>query len=216
MSELTKNWNKKMVLDYLISFSAGIVSVLSPCVLPLIPVVVSHSILKKDIGSTISFVLGFFMLFAVITILTVLFTAAINYYLFYFRVLASIFLIILGILLVYDPTIFNMGYLKQTDGNVSSSFIFGFVTCLAWSPCFGPYIAVIAAYSVSTGDMVSSIINMLLFSLGFSVTILILAFTLSKINLEKITKYSSGIRTFAGLIIIAAGVYMLLTQFGVV
>lgn len=205
-----------MALDYLISFSAGVVSVLSPCVLPLIPVVVGHSLLKKDNRSTISFVLGFFSLFAFITILTGLFTAAINHYLFYFRILASIFLIILGMLLVYNHSIFNMGYLKQADKNMSSSFILGFITCLAWAPCFGPYLIVIATYSVSTGDMVSSIINMLLFSVGFSFTILILAFTLSKINLEKIIKYSSGIRTFAGLIIIVAGVYMLLAQFGIV
>lgn len=205
-----------MALDYLISFSAGVVSVLSPCVLPLIPVVVGHSLLKKDNRSTISFVLGFFSLFAFITILTGLFTAAINHYLFYFRILASIVLIILGMLLVYNHSIFNMGYLKQADKNMSSSFILGFITCLAWAPCFGPYLIVIATYSVSTGDMVSSIINMLLFSVGFSFTILILAFTLSKINLEKIIKYSSGIRIFAGLIIIVAGVYMLLAQFGIV
>jgi cytochrome c-type biogenesis protein len=108
-----------------------------------------------------------------------------------------------------------MGQFTPVDRNVSSSFIMGFMTSLAWSPCFGPYLAVISAYSVSTGDIIYSIINMLLFSIGFSVTILILAFTFSKINLEKIIKYSSGIRIFAGFIIVIAGVYMLLTQFGI-
>lgn len=203
------------MIDYLISFSAGIASVLSPCVLPLIPVVVGHSLLRKDNSNTIYFVLGFFSLFTIITVLTVLFTAAINHYLFYFRILASIFLIILGVILILSPNIFKIGHITPVDRNVSSSFIMGFMTCLAWSPCFGPYLAVIAAYSVSTGDIIYSIINMLLFSVGFSVTILILAFTFSKINLEKIMKYSWGIRIFAGFIIIVAGVYMLLTQLGI-
>jgi cytochrome c biogenesis protein CcdA len=44
----------------------------------------------------------------------------------------------------------------------------------------------VAAYSASTGDIIYSIVNMLLFSLGFSFTLLILAFVLSKMNLEKI------------------------------
>jgi len=48
------------MLDYLISFSAGIVSVLSPCVLPLIPIVVGHSLLRKEPSYTISFVGGIF------------------------------------------------------------------------------------------------------------------------------------------------------------
>ena len=46
----------------------------------------------------------------------------------------------------------------------------------------------VAAYSASTGDIIYSIVNMLLFSLGFSFTLLILAFVLSKMNLEKIIK----------------------------
>lgn len=204
------------MIDYVVSFSAGIASVLSPCVLPLIPIVVGHSILKKGNANTMAFVLGFFSLFAGITILTVIFTAAINHYLFYFRILASIILIVLGALLIFNPNIFKIGNFTPAGGNVSGSFIMGFITCLAWSPCFGPYMAAIAAYSASTGDMIYSIINMLLFSLGFSITILILAFTLSKINLEKIIKYSEGIRIFAGIIIIIGGVYLLLTQFGII
>ncbi len=204
------------MLGYLISFSAGIVSVLSPCVLPLIPIVVGHSLLRKEFSYTISFVGGFFLLFAIITILTVLFTAAINHYLFYFRILASIFLIILGVVILSYPNRFSVGHSTHVDKNVSSSFIIGLMTCLAWSPCFGPYIVAVAAYSASTGDIIYSIVNMLLFSLGFSFTLLILAFVLSKMNLEKIIKYSSGIRMLAGIIIVIAGIYLLSTQLGII
>lgn len=74
----------------------------------------------------------------------------------------------------------------------------------------------VAAYSASTGDIIYSIVNMLLFSLGFSFTLLILAFVLSKMNLEKIIKYSSGIRMLAGIIIVIAGIYLLSTQLGII
>lgn len=204
-----------MNLNYLISFLAGIASVISPCVLPLIPVVVGHSIMKRKTSETISFVGGFFLVFAIITILTVLFTVAINQYLYFFRVAASIFLIALGVFFILNPAYFKISTtIPVKKRKHLGSFIMGFITCLAWSPCFGPYIVAIAAYSVSTGDILYSTINMILFTFGFSLTIFCLAFVLSKLNLEKITKYSEGLRIFSGIIIIIAGCYMLLGQLG--
>ena len=58
-----------------------------------------------------------------------------------------------------------------------------------------------------------SALNMLIFSGGFSLTILIMAFTASKLNLKRLVKYSAYIRVFSGLIIIIAGIYMLLILF---
>lgn len=87
---------------------------------------------------------------------------------------------------------------------------------MAWSPCFGPYIVAVAAYSASTGNLFYSAINMLLFTAGFSLTILVLAFTLSRINLERLMRYTSSVKILSGIIIIIAGFYMLLTQIGVV
>jgi cytochrome c-type biogenesis protein len=204
-----------MFLDYLISFFAGMVSVISPCVLPLIPVVVGHSLLRKETNETISFIGGFSLLLAIITILTVLFTVAINQYLYYFRIGAAVFLIVLGVFFILNPQRFKITYTLPLKKRFLGSFIMGFITCLAWSPCFGPYMVAIAAYSVSTGDIFYSTLNMLLFTLGFSLTIFLLAFTISKMNLEKLIKYSSGLRIISGFIIIIAGVYMLVGQLGI-
>ena len=85
----------------------------------------------------------------------------------------------------------------------------GFLTCLAWSPCFGPYVVAIATYSASTGDVGYSIVNMALFAVGFSLTILIMAFLMSRIDFKKIIKYSDWIRIISGAIIVIAGLYML-------
>jgi cytochrome c-type biogenesis protein len=203
-----------MSLNFLISFLAGVASILSPCILPLIPVVVGHSLLKRKTGETLAFVGGFFLVFAIITLLTVLFTAAINQYLFYFRITASMFLIGLGVFFILSPSLFKITYIPSYRNDVLGSFITGFITCLAWSPCFGPYIVAIATYSASTGNLFYSAINMLLFTAGFSLTILPLAFMVSKINLERLLKYASPIRIFSGIIIIIAGIYMLLGQMG--
>jgi cytochrome c-type biogenesis protein len=80
---------------------------------------------------------------------------------------------------------------------------------MAWSPCFGPYIFAVAVYSLSTGNIVYSAINMVLFAGGFSFTIFILALLSSKLDFQTLLKYSDWIRILSGLIIAIAGFYML-------
>lgn len=198
-----------MNVGFLFSFSAGLVSVISPCVLPLIPIVVGHSLLRGKIRDIAAFIIGFFLVFAIITVLTVIFTAAINYYLLYFRVIAAILIILLGIFFITNKNVFHYSITTRYINKTMGSFLVGFLTCLAWSPCYGPYLMTVAAYSASTGNWIYSAINMMLFAAGFSVALFVMAFLASKINFEKIMKYSDGVRTFSGIIIIIAGVYML-------
>ncbi|KUK72690.1 cytochrome c biogenesis CcdA family protein [Methanobacterium sp. 42_16] len=212
-----------METGYLLSFLAGIASILSPCVLPLIPVVVGFSLLKRKNTEIVAFVLGFFLLFAIITILTAIFTAAINYYLLYFRIAAALILVIIGVLFIVNKRLFNISTLsisntpssqegiegRRKEKGILGSFLMGFLTCLAWSPCFGPYVVAVATYSASTGNIGYSIINMAIFAGGFSLTILLMAFLMSKIDFKGILKYSDWIRIVSGAIIALAGMYML-------
>ena len=204
-----------METGYLLSFLAGIASIISPCVLPLIPVVVGFSLLKRKNTEIVAFGLGFFLLFAIITILTAIFTAAINYYLLYFRIAAALILVIIGVLFIVNKKLFNISApsissTPDSEKGIVGSFLMGFLTCLAWSPCFGPYVVAVATYSASTGNIGYSIINMAIFAGGFSLTILIIAFLMSKIDFKSILKYSDWIRIISGAIIALAGLYVLI------
>ena len=199
-----------MNVSFLISFFTGVISVLSPCVLPIIPLVVGHSLLRKEISQTLSFIFGFFLIFMVVTALTVLFTAAINYYLLYFRIAAALVLVGIGIFFIIDKNILKFSYTPKHNNKNAGSFMLGLLTCLAWSPCYGPYLIAIAAYSASTGNLLYTSTNMALFAAGFSLTLLIIGIFASKLNLERIIKYSDGIRIGSGAIILIAGLYLLL------
>ncbi len=198
-----------MDLGFLFSFSAGLVSVVSPCVLPLIPIVVGHSILNRKNKDILAFITGFYILFAVLTVLTAIFTVAINHYIYYFRLLASILIILLGIFFIVNRNIFNYSKQLNPKNETVGSFLIGILTSIAWSPCYGPYIVAIAAYSAATGNWIYSTENMLLFAAGFSVSLLVIAFLASKLPFDRIMKYYDEIRIFSGIIIIIAGVYLL-------
>lgn len=198
-----------METGFILSFLAGMASLLSPCVLPLIPIVVVYSILNRSLREIFAFTGGFFLIFAVITILTVIFTAALNAYLLHIRMLAAIILVLVGIFFIFNHQIPRLSFKSRTEGGVVGSFILGLLTCLAWSPCFGPYVVAIAAYSTATGNVLYSALNMILFAAGFSLTLFILALLASRINFERISKYSSTIRIISGLVIVLAGIYLL-------
>jgi len=204
-----------METGFLLSFLAGVASIISPCVLPLIPIVLGFSLLKRKNTEIVAFGLGFFLLFAIITILTAIFTAAINYYLLYFRIAAALILVIIGVLFIINKRLFNISApsissTPDSQKGIVGSFLMGFLTCLAWSPCFGPYVVAVATYSASTGNIGYSIINMAIFAGGFSLTILLMAFLMSKIDFKGILKYSDWIRIISGVIIAFAGLYMLI------
>jgi cytochrome c-type biogenesis protein len=204
-----------METGFLLSFLAGMASIISPCVLPLIPVVVGFSILKRTNKEIVAFGLGFFLLFAIITILTAIFTVAIDHYLLYFRIAAALILVIIGVLFIVNKRLFNISTpsissTHDSEKGIVGSFLMGFLTCLAWSPCFGPYVVAVATYSASIGNIGYSIINMAIFAGGFSLTILLMAFLMSKIDFKAILKYSDWIRIISGVIIALAGIYMLI------
>jgi cytochrome c-type biogenesis protein len=184
-------------------------SILSPCVLPLIPIVIGYSVLKRGLKEILAFTGGFFLIFAVITVLTVIFTAALNSYLLYIRIVAAILLVLVGLFFIINPQMPRLSFASRPDGGVVGSFLLGLLTCLAWSPCFGPYVVAVAAYSASTGNVLYSALNMVLFAAGFSLTMFILALLSSRINFERISKYSNTIRIISGLFIVIAGIYML-------
>ncbi|GAB4305819.1 MAG: hypothetical protein Kow0019_00080 [Methanobacteriaceae archaeon] len=87
---------------------------------------------------------------------------------------------------------------------------------MAWAPCYGAYLIALIAYNVSTGNLGYTIINLTLFTLGFSLTLLLIAFLTSKINLKKIIQYTNWIRIISGIIIFTAGLFLLLNLFGLI
>jgi cytochrome c-type biogenesis protein len=198
-----------MVFGYLASFSAGILSVISPCVIPLIPIVVGHSLLKRDYNEILTFTSGFFLVFAVLTLLTGIFTLAIVHYLIYFRVAAAVLIILMGIIFMLNKNMFNFSYRLKHENQRFESFIAGILTCVAWSPCYGPYIVAVAAYSASSGNWFYSVSNMIIYSLGFSFSIFIMALSISRINIESLMKHYNTIRIVSGAMIIIAGIYLL-------
>ncbi|MDO8870945.1 MAG: cytochrome c biogenesis CcdA family protein [Methanobacteriaceae archaeon] len=194
----------------LFSFLAGIASVLSPCVLPVIPVLIGYTLAERRKTEILAFVMGLFLIFTITIVLTILFTAAINYYLHYFRIIASIILIVMGIMIIVNKNLFKFSHVSDSNRRgVFGSFLWGILTSLAWAPCYGTYLIALITFSISTGNAFYSALNLLLYTAGFSISILVLGLLVSSANIEKLAKKANLIRKMSGILITWAGIYMI-------
>lgn len=199
----------------LISVFTGVISILSPCILPVIPIFVAFSLKTKSKSEIVSFTLGLLSVFLVIVLLTGFFTSVVYSYIFYIRILSAVLLLAIGILMLVDYSFsFSIKLPKESDGIVGS-FILGFITSISWAPCYSAYLISLITLLVSSSDWPYAVFNILLYCLGFGLMLFVLSLLISKINLEKLigkTKYIPKI--FAVLIIIGA-VYLFCESFKV-
>ena len=199
----------------LISFFTGVISILSPCILPVIPIFVAFSLKTKSKSEIVSFTLGLLSVFLVIVLLTGFFTSIVYSYIFYIRIFSAVLLLAIGILMLVDYSFsFSVKLPKESDGIVGS-FILGFITSISWAPCYSAYLISLITLLVSSSDWPYAVFNIILYCLGFGLMLFVLSLLISRINLEKLigkTRYIPKI--FAVLIIIGA-IYLFWESFKV-
>ena len=194
----------------LISFFMGVISILSPCILPILPIFIGFGLKSKSTSEIISFTLGLFSIFTIIIFLTGFFTAFVYEYIVYVRYLSAILLLIIGILMLVDYS-FNFITVKSGDyDGIIGSFSLGFLTSIAWAPCYSAYLMSLISLLVTSGDAFYAAFNIILYSLGFGLTIFILSFIISKINLESFIKKTEHIPKIFAVLIIIGAIYLLL------
>ena len=194
----------------LISFFMGVISILSPCILPILPIFLSFRLKSKSTAEIISFTLGLFLIFTIIIFLTGFFTEIVYGYIVYVRYISAILLLIIGILMLFDYS-FNFITVKSRNSDgIVGSFTLGFLTSIAWAPCYSAYLMSLISLLLTSGDGLYAAFNIVLYSLGFGLTIFVLSFIISKINPESFVKKTNYIPKIFAVLIIIGAIYLLL------
>lgn len=194
----------------LISFFTGVISILSPCILPILPIFIGFSLKSKTKAEIISFTLGLFSIFTIIVFLTGFFTSVVYQYIQYFRYVSAIILLIIGILMLIDYSFTFITVKSKNHEGIFGSFTLGFLTSIAWVPCYSAYLMSLISLLVTSTDPLYASFNIVLYCLGFGLTLLVLSFIISKINLESFIKKTSYIPKIFAVLIIVSAIYMLL------
>lgn len=200
----------------LISFFTGVISILSPCILPILPIFVSVSLKSKTKKGLISFLVGLLSIFVIIIVLTAFFTSLLYSYITYLRIFSAVILMIIGVLMFFDYS-FSFKSIPYAGGDdLLSDFILGFFTSLAWVPCYSGYLISLITLLASSANPGYAVFNIVIYVLGFALTLFVLSFIISKIDLEKLISKTRYIPKIFALLIIFGAVYLLLNSMGVI
>ena len=208
------------MIELLIAFGAGLISFLSPCVLPLIPGYVSfisgqslQEILKSkkiDIVPLILFCLGFSTVFITLGASASFLGQALLQNSETLRILAGVIIIIFSLQLI---GVINIGYLnleKRFEAKNSQNIFFPYVIGLAfgfgWTPCIGPILGSILALASIEETLSRAILLLSFYSLGLAIP-----FVLSGYLIQKFLLFSKNFKRNINLISKIGGVILLIT-----
>lgn len=192
---------------------AGITSIASPCVLPIIPIIVTGT--KDDHKyRPLLIVLGLSFTFILMGLITVLFSELIAGKFMYLEKVVGSIIICFGFLMLLDRNVFKsltlFSQLQIKSGGRWSGFVLGLSLGIIWIPCIGPVLSGVLAMVAVQGKLLSSVILLAFYSLGFAIPMLVAGYS-SQLFRQKITiiqKYPLLIRFISGGILIVFGVYI--------
>lgn len=194
----------------LISFSTGVISILSPCILPILPIFVSVSLKSKSKLNLLSFVAGLMSIFVLIIFLTGFFTSILYQYIVPIRLITSLILLVIGILMFFN---YSIGFKSlpgiSDDDSFVSSYLIGVLTSLSWAPCYSGYLISLITLLVSSADAYYAVFNIVLYCIGFALTLIVLSVLISKVNLEKLISKTRYVPKVFAVLVIVGAVYLL-------
>lgn len=191
-----------------VSFLTGVISILSPCILPIIPIFVAFSLKSKTKAEIISFTAGLFSIFILIIFLTGFFTSIVYAYIPFVRIIAAVLLLAIGVLMLADYSI-NFGAISPNVNGSAGSFTLGFLTSVSWAPCYSAYLMSLIALLVSSNDSVYATFNIILYCLGFGLTLIVLSYLISRIDLDRLISRTKHIPKIFAILVIVGAVYLL-------
>ena len=208
------------------AFLAGLISFISPCVLPLVPGYLSFmtgralgQLQKADrrerlrvLTQSIWFVLGFSTVFLLLGASSTAIGRLLLVYRQEANLVGGLIVILFGAFMTglmpwrwFHQEWRFMGRLKDVGGSRSAAYLLGLAFAFGWTPCIGPILGAILTVSASTANAWSGMALLGVYSLGLGVP-----FMLSALSLDRFIKHQKFLRRWGHFIHIAAGLIMIL------
>ena len=205
-------------MQYLISFFEGILTFISPCLLPLLPVYISYfaggqANSKKTITNALGFILGFTALFTAMGALAGTVGSFLSKYQTAVNIVSGLIVVFFG-LTYLDVIHLNLfkGSAKMQTGQLGffSSVLFGAVFSVGWTPCVGAFLGSALMLASQQGHVLEGSLMLLSYSLGLGIPFLLSAVLIDQLKsaFNFIKRHYALINRICGILLIAIGILM--------
>jgi len=214
-----------------VAFLAGLLSFLSPCVLPVVPSYLSYVTGISGVAEmqrrrhlavvhAALFVLGFTLIFVALGATATALGRLLNAYQHWLERVGGLLILVFGL---YCVGALKIGFLSREArfdlgdkplgylGSVLAGMAFG----AGWTPCIGPILGSILVYTSSRADFGQGLVLLLAYSLGLAVPFLVAAWALEWFLrwMQRFRRYIGWVERIAGVLLIAFGLLLLTGTF---
>ena len=205
-------------MQYFITFLEGIISFISPCMLPMLPVYISYFAGNSDkkhsvITRSVAFVLGFTAVFCMLGVFAGAFGAFLAKYSGVVKLVTGGIVIVFGLSyleVIHLPFFKGMQNRREVKDCISA-FLFGLVYSISLTPCVGAFLGSALMLASNSATVKIGFILLLCYSLGLGVPFIISAILLEQLNssFTFIKKHYRIINTVCGIFLIIVGILMM-------
>lgn len=212
-------------MQYFIAFLEGIITFISPCLLPMLPIYISYfagggADTKKTVKNAIGFVSGFTVVFVVLGALAGTLGSLLKEYQNIVNIVTGLIVVLFGLNFL---GVFQISIFKGINGNkiseklgFFSSMLFGIVFSVGWTPCVGAFLGSALMLASQEGKVLNGIIMLLVYSLGLGIPFVVSAVLIDKLKdtFDFIKKNYRFINRVCGAFLVIVGVLMMTGTMG--
>lgn len=207
-------------MQYLISFLEGIITFISPCLLPMLPIYISYfagggeRTTRKTLTGALGFVTGFTVVFVAMGALAGTIGSLLNRYQTAVNVVSGLIVIFFGLnfLGVFKVNLFRGSRHSVDTGNMGffSAALFGIIFSLGWTPCVGAFLGSALMLASQQGHVAEGMLMLLAYSLGLGIPFILSAVLIDylKSAFDSIKRHYGIINAVSGGLLILIGICM--------
>jgi cytochrome c-type biogenesis protein len=206
-------------MQYLISFLEGIITFISPCLLPMLPIYISYFAgggersTRKTLMGASGFVLGFTLVFVAMGALAGTLGSFVRQYRQTVNLVSGLIVILFGLNymgLLKLPFFRGSGRMSQNRSGFLPSVLFGIIFSVGWTPCVGAFLGSALMLASQQGRAAEGMLMLLVYSLGLGIPFLISAVLIDKLKgaFNWIKSHYQTVNLVCGALLIFVGVLM--------
>lgn len=206
-------------MQYFITFLEGIVTFLSPCLLPMLPIYISYFAgggerrTGKTLVTALGFVIGFTLMFVAMGALAGTVGSFLRQYQTGVNLACGVIVIFFGLnfLGVFRLNLFRGGHTMQNRNmGFFSALLFGIVFSVGWTPCVGAFLGSALMQASQQGNTLMGMGMLLCYSLGLGLPFLLSAVLIDRLKsaFQWIKTHYSLVNTISGCLLILVGILM--------